>query len=289
MSVSYHNGIFELIEKVQFVACKDLSFSIHLNASHSKPHLLLLKDGQVEIISLQSGLTLSTWRFACRSFIRQIKLSSDFMYLGVLKTAKEMEIRTVYQETPIHEFIFDEKISDSILGFEWTFPGELMILSADGITLYWIDPRNQSVSKPKRTKIRMSWYHYWPETNLLIISSGSANLFLYKVLPNRGLELHPNLQITLPRARSIHGIETLPVQITRVNVHVFQIYGQHYIGILNNWFLSPTLSLLRIFTRTIYRQEFELKLHQSGPYSFNVVDNLILAHNMKEKVLHELS
>jgi hypothetical protein len=128
----------------------------------------------------------------------------------------------------------------------------------------------------------MSWYQYWHETNLLIVSSGSSNLFIFKLGPKCTYDIKPTLNINLPQTRSSRGIEPLPVQITRLIIHTFIIYGHQYIGFLNIFFVVPTLSLYCISTKQ-YQKEFELDLKVGGTFSFNLIDNLLLAHNMTEK------
>lgn len=278
--------VFELTEKVSFAPITDLSVSIFINPGHQKPHILLVKNDRVEIIRLNSGLNISSWRFNQSGYIRQIKLSTDFIYLGVLKSAKVLEIRTLYQELPVYEIIKDDKKSDSILGFEWVFPGELMVLSSDGVQFYMVivynqvENNNSKFSKQSTIKIRMNWYQYWPETKLLILSSGSTYLFIYRLSPKSSFETYPTLQL----CSSSRMTQNMSNQITRLNVFLLSIHSHNYVGFLNNWVEIPTLSLYRITSRTMYRKEYELVLGESGIFSISVSDNLLIAHNMSNRV-----
>jgi hypothetical protein len=126
----------------------------------------------------------------------------------------------------------------------------------------------------------MNWYHYWHETKLLILSSGTSNLFIYRILPRSNYETFPTLQLSLPRVRTSRGIEPLPVQVTRLHVHLLTFHGHNYVGFLNNWIGTTTLSLYRVTSKTCYRKEYELDLLQQGSFAMNTTDNLLVVHNL---------
>jgi hypothetical protein len=201
----------------------------------------------------------------------------------VLRTAKDLEIRTLYDEDPVFEITRDSSRSDSILGFEWVYQQELIVVSNDGVQFYFFDSHTKKCSKMKFIKIRMNWYQYWPETKLLILSSGSSNLFIYRILPKSTYEIYPTLQLSLPQVRTSRGIEPLPVQVTRLHIHLLSFHGHNYVGFLNNWIGTPTLSLYRVTSRTCYRKEYELNLEQPGSFQLNTVDNLLIVHNFSCK------
>jgi hypothetical protein len=122
----------------------------------------------------------------------------------------------------------------------------------------------------------MNWYRYWPETKLLILSSGTANLFIYRLFPNASTEPFPTLSIVFSK----NPQENLNFQLTRKHVYAMSFYGHNYVGVLNTWIPTTTLSLYRISSKTCYRKYFELNLQQKGDFNFNIFDNLLFAHNM---------
>ena len=149
--------------------------------------------------------------------------------------------------------------SDSVLGFEWTFTDEFIVISNSGIELYQVDAH--SASRPTFTSARFitihsNWYIYWPETKLLFISSGTANLFIYKLKPRSVVEVFPTLSIHIHSAAAggpstnplVRARELLSIQITRRNVLTFSIYSHRFIGILFTWTESPRLCLYRLDT-----------------------------------------
>ncbi|KAJ3333963.1 hypothetical protein HDU91_002815, partial [Kappamyces sp. JEL0680] len=188
------------------------------------------------------------------------------------------EIRTLYEENPVHQIVRDQSKSESILGFEWIFPGELLVLSNNGIEFFQVDVHSR-FTKQKSVKIHMNWYQYWPDTKLLVISSGTLNLFIYRILPKSSFEIFPTLSVQLKNTNK-SPLELLSLQITRRHVHGLSFYGHNYAGVLNHWLPVPTLSLYRITTKTSYRKEHELQLQSPGEFLFTCHDNLLFAHNM---------
>jgi hypothetical protein len=126
---------FRLIEKAKFDPLKSLE-SVFVCANRSNSHLLLLKDEYLKIIEIESGLEISAWRLpeACA---RQIQISPDYVFLGILRSPM-LEIRTLYQQTPVYTLVKDQTKSDSILGFEWIFSSDLLVLSNSGIEFYHV-------------------------------------------------------------------------------------------------------------------------------------------------------
>jgi hypothetical protein len=147
-----------------------------------------------------------------------------------------------------------------------------------------MDANKTKVQKRNQIKIRMNWYQYWNDAKLLVISTGSSNLFIYKIAPKSAYEIYPTLQLNLPQTRTLRGIEPLPVQITRMNIFLLTIYSHNYVGFLNNWIGTPTLSLYRVTSKTCYRKEYELGLQAPGSFTVNTIDNLLVVHNMTERV-----
>ncbi|KAI8899536.1 colon cancer-associated protein Mic1-like-domain-containing protein [Globomyces pollinis-pini] len=283
LSPSLSNSLFNLTKKVSFEPIREDN-SIFINSTHNKPHVLILKNDRVEIISIETGLEISSWRMTQDGFIRQLKASTDFLFLGVLRSAKALEIRTLYEENAICSLVRNDKSSDSILGFEWTFLGELLLLTTEGVEFFQVDYHATKFTKTKSIKLRMNWYQYWPETRLLILSSGSFNLFIYRLSPSSQYETFPILQLVLPKMRSPASSQSnLNFQITRKNIYTMSFYSHCYVGFLNTWLTVPTLSLFRITTKTCYRKEYELDLQQPGDFSLIVIDNLLVINNYSTK------
>ena len=265
---------FEIQELLEFPIFQQAF--VHFDACHNKKHILYYNNGLLDILTLETGL-LSTWRVPDLNSARQIKMNQDFLLLGVLISAKVLEIRVLYDPNPIIKIIRDDNVSDSILGFEWIFKDELMVLCTNGIFLYQISSNNQC-STAKKIKIRMNWYLYSPEINLLLISTGTPNLFMYRLSRGRVCETYPNLSLVVKRPVQ----NVIPEPITRLNVHLFTLYTHHYVGHLSNCESDTMLSLYRLSSKTLYRKESDFKLAQ-GIYSFNIVDNLLICHNLTTK------
>ena len=266
---------FEIQELIEFPTNKQAI--IHFDALHPKKHLLYYNEGSIDILTFDSGL-LSTWRVPNLHSARQLKMNHDFLLLGVLISAKVLEIRVLYNPQPIKVIERDDNVSDFILGFEWVFKEELMVLCSNGIYLYKFT--QNECSEPKKIKIRMNWYLYSPSINLLIVSTGTPNLFMYKLGIGRVCETYPNLSLmSRPKSKQL----VIPEPVTRLHIHLFTLYGHHYIGHLSNAADETNLSLYRLSSKMLYRKELELKL-PSGIYSFNVFDNLLLCHNLTKKI-----
>ena len=268
---------FEIQELIEFPTHKDAI--IHFDACHPKKHILYYHQALLDILTLDTGL-LSTWRVPDLQLARQIKMNHDFLLLGVLISAKVLEIRVLYDTQPIIKITRDDNVSDSILGFEWVFKDELLVLCSNGLYLYTIT--NNQCSTAKKIKIRMSWYLYNPEINLLLLSTGTPNLFMYKLGRGRSCEAFPNLSLMVkPRNQALLVSEP----ITRLHVQLFTLYSHHYVGHLANEKSESRLSLYRLSSKTLYRKEIEVKL-SLGIYSFTIVDNLLICHNLTTNVIH---
>ena len=55
--------IFELTERITFEPILAVYQSIFFSPFHIKPHLILLQEDRVDIISLETGINISSWRF----------------------------------------------------------------------------------------------------------------------------------------------------------------------------------------------------------------------------------
>ncbi|KAJ1558081.1 hypothetical protein HK405_014465, partial [Cladochytrium tenue] len=82
----------------------------------------------------------TTFSLEPRGYVRAAKFSEDSRFLGVMRSAKSLEffglVPGLSELVLVTEVVRDAKSSDAILGFEWTYGTELIMLCNNSFDFY---------------------------------------------------------------------------------------------------------------------------------------------------------
>ncbi|KAJ3005190.1 hypothetical protein HKX48_000814 [Thoreauomyces humboldtii] len=216
--------------------------------------VVLIEEDQEIILPNDSSETKRIY-VGRKGAIRDAKLAPNGLFLGVLRSAKMLEILAVDADTgaqTLQEIIRDSRSSDAILGFEWTFPGELLVVNGTGLELYQ------------------------PDIHILVASVGPLALKVFHLKSETADQV---MAINLSPAGKVEAMQR---QATRKQITVLHAYGRLFCGFFDLTPEPPLLVLHRI-SRTAPSQRISYKLDARGTFSQNVVDNLIVVHNTVTK------
>ncbi|KAI8816160.1 colon cancer-associated protein Mic1-like-domain-containing protein [Fimicolochytrium jonesii] len=213
--------------------------------------------------------------------IRDAKWDSGGRLWGVLRSAKMLEIVDVSSTggnaVPVQEILRDANSSDAVLGFEWTFAGELVVVGGTGLHMYQYSNREQKLVLKKTVGVRVNWYSYWADHHVLVASIGPSALRLFYFRPDAVCD--QLVQMTLQPANANQGVSA---QVTRKQVVLMTIYGRLFCGFFDLTTPTPTLALYRI-TKSGPHKPITYQLDARGSFVASVVDSLVVVHNLVTK------
>ncbi|KAJ3167725.1 hypothetical protein HDU88_002172 [Geranomyces variabilis] len=242
--------------------------------------LLVLGDERVEIQE-REGSTKRRIHVGHTGPIRDAKLAPGGGFLGVLRSAKMLEILEIDESehaTSVQELVRDSHSSSAILGFEWTFPGELMVVSSSGFELYQYSGTSKNFVKKKSREARINWYSYWPEVRILVTSVGPLALRLYHMKLDSGAD--SLMTLNLKPKGNMSGVQA---QATRKQITVVLVYGRAFLGFFDLTPDPPLLVLYRI-SRSTPSHSVAYPLDGRGTFIANAADNLIIVTNVVTKL-----
>ncbi|KAL2914368.1 hypothetical protein HK105_206140 [Polyrhizophydium stewartii] len=213
-----------------------------------------------------------------RGHLRSIRLSPDRLFVGILRSAKEVRLTSSPMDAPpALELVRDWKSSDAILGFEWTFPGELFCVTNTGIEFYAFSDRRKTFSSKRVITMRVSWHLFSPDANLLVLSTGTPLLIVHQIKPGCAVSGLPSIK--LETASGLQANQSNPAMITRKHVAFVSLYGDLFFAFFNTWNPDAVLALYHLGHKD-WVLHSELSLIDRGAFSLNVWDNLLLVHNL---------
>ncbi|TPX30703.1 hypothetical protein SmJEL517_g05799 [Synchytrium microbalum] len=255
----------------------------------ARGHIVTMRDdGEVEVVGVGSGWDVKRIRIPLRGYARSVKLSADGSFLGVIPSAKALQIMRVVPATStspiVYEIVRDTKSSDAILGFEWTIQDEFVCVTSIGIDFFQWNESKRTFIKRKNVHLNVNWYVYSPSYRILIVSTGAPGLYMYYLRPNGSTTQLPSLIIPSNTTNTLTwGLSVSPPStITRKQMSVVMLYGKIY-AIFNDTSKNPPLLSLFHVTKSSVRKERELNLGVAGNHAVNVVDNLLIVHNLTAK------
>ncbi|KAI8807067.1 hypothetical protein BJ742DRAFT_341987 [Cladochytrium replicatum] len=248
--------------------------------------------------------------------VRVARLSRDRKFLAIVRSAKVMEVVVLkpsngpsYPETQISPVIFravrDGKKSDAILGVEWTFDKDMLMVTSAGIEFYHLSLSKQTLVHKRTVSFAVTFYIYSREHQLLILSSGGLTLTLWTLKPGAQfsapssragtLKLEVNDKSGSKGIGAMFSVKNLtgsgPV-VTRKHVHIVTLYDQAYCAYVGPgvggrgarlWLHRVGGSGKSDMSRGRNREVVEVALSRGGIFVMSVVDNLLLAHNITER------
>ncbi|KND04868.1 uncharacterized protein SPPG_00567 [Spizellomyces punctatus DAOM BR117] len=252
--------------------------TVYLDAPR-KSVVLLKNDEELELVR-EVGEATVKFSVGHKGAIRDVEVSSDGSFIGILRSAKVldiMRINSMGQAASMQEIVKDARSSEAILGFEWTFPGELIAITNMGLDLYQYSESNDKFIRRKSKQFNVNWYSYWPDHHILITSVSSLTLKLYHLKGDASFDPLPPLHV-VPRGKS----NTLQVHVTKRQIAVLCAYGRLYCSFFDLTTEKPILVLYRI-TRASLNHEVSCHLQGRGTFIVNIVDNLLVVHNLIAK------
>ncbi|TPX42924.1 hypothetical protein SeMB42_g04937 [Synchytrium endobioticum] len=250
-------------------------------------HIVTTRDGEVDVIGIGRGWDPKRIRIPVRGYTRSVKLSPDGTFLGVIPSAKSLQVVRVAPSpstSPIvYEIVRDSRSSDAILGFEWTVHEEFVCITSIGLDFLQWNETKRTFIKRKSIHLNVNWYIYSPSYRILIVATGAPGLYMFYVRPNGLTTQLPFLIIPSAAAPALSwGIAASPPNpMTRKQLSIVMLYGKIYV-VYHDLSKEPTLALYHV-TKSSVRRERELKLRVPGNYIVNVVDNLLIVHNLAAK------
>ncbi|AAG51047.1 unknown protein; 60615-56595 [Arabidopsis thaliana] len=198
--------------------------------------------------------------------ILSIRFSLDKKAIAVQRS--DCEIQLFNRET---KQILNHKCkagSESILGFFWSDSPlcDLAIVKTSGMDLFACDSMLNSLRLVETKKANVNWYIYTHETRLVLLASGlQCKTFNGFQLSTAGVVRLPRFEMTMARSES----NSKPI-LSAGDLHLVTVEAM-------------LLHLYR-FYRDAVVQQGSLPIY-SSKLSVNVVDNLLLVHQIDAKVV----
>ncbi|KAL9828412.1 putative transcription factor WD40-like family [Arabidopsis thaliana] len=209
--------------------------------------------------------------------ILSIRFSLDKKAIAVQRS--DCEIQLFNRET---KQILNHKCkagSESILGFFWSDSPlcDLAIVKTSGMDLFACDSMLNSLRLVETKKANVNWYIYTHETRLVLLASGlQCKTFNGFQLSTAGVVRLPRFEMTMARSES----NSKPI-LSAGDLHLVTVYGRIYCLQVDR---EAMLLHLYRFYRDAVVQQGSLPIY-SSKLSVNVVDNLLLVHQIDAKVV----
>ncbi|XP_006300197.2 uncharacterized protein C18orf8 [Capsella rubella] len=209
--------------------------------------------------------------------ILSIRFSLDRKAIAVQRS--DCEIQFFNRET---KQILNHKCkagSESILGFFWSDSPlcDLAIVKTSGMDLFACDLTLNSLRLVETKKANVTWYIYTHETRLVLLASGlQCKTFNGFQLSTAGVVRLPRFEMTMARSEST----SKPI-LSAGDLHLVTVYGRIYCLQVDR---EAMLLHLYRFYRDAVVQQGSLPIY-SNKLSVNVLDNLLLVHQIDAKVV----
>ncbi|XP_010486883.1 PREDICTED: uncharacterized protein C18orf8-like isoform X3 [Camelina sativa] len=209
--------------------------------------------------------------------ILSIRFSLDKKVIAIQRS--DCEIQLFNRET---KQILNHKCkvgSESILGFFWSDSPlcDLAIVKTSGMDLFACDSMLNSLRLVETKKANVNWYIYTHETRLVLLASGlQCKIFNGFQLSSAGVVRLPRFEMTMARSES----NSKPI-LSAGDLHLVTVYGRIYCLQVD---VEAMLLHLYRFYRDAVVQQGSLPMY-SSKLSVNVVDNLLLVHQIDAKVV----
>jgi hypothetical protein len=205
--------------------------------------------------------------------IRSAKFSPDHKYLSIQKSDTEIEFVNLKHMSTIKQSCKTSTRSpNKILDFFWANAANFFFVTQQGVELYKFYP----LKLIKEFKHAVNWFVYSPHLRILLTTSGPKS----SLLQGYHFTLRPNNVIKLPQ----FFIDLAPNDGGSVKPHeiaIAQLYSRVYcIHIYNK---KQELVLYHL-TKDNVIKKLGIDLHTNGTVFVHVIDNLLITHNVEQKV-----
>ncbi|KAI3941002.1 hypothetical protein MKW92_021659 [Papaver armeniacum] len=209
--------------------------------------------------------------------VLSIRYSLDGKVIAIQRSNLEIEFRN--RETGEAFVQKCKSESESILGFFWTDcpTCDLIIIKTCGLDLCTYEPGLKALRLVDTRKLNVNWYVYTHESRMILLASGmQSNTFTAFQFSSGGVIRLPRFEMAMTKAEA----NQKPV-LCAEDLHIITIYGRIYCLQVDR--VAMLLHFHR-FYRDAVMQQGSFPIY-SSKIAVNVVDNVILVHQVDAKVV----
>uniref|UniRef100_A0A6B2KYX7 Uncharacterized protein n=1 Tax=Arcella intermedia TaxID=1963864 RepID=A0A6B2KYX7_9EUKA len=211
--------------------------------------------------------------------LEDVKLSPDGKFLGIKRKEESIEIVPLLPEKLASFVHTSKRKKDPLLGFYWTYPSNLLLVTKSGFELYSIfsSKSGNSVKLIKEYKKNINWFVYSPIVRILLLSCSSKTSILqgfHFMMKKNGVMKLPKFDLFPKNTEgSVHPSE----------IFISQIYNALYCIHVNDKASKRELVLYHLSNHSVVAKH-HIDLHTDGIINLSVIDNLIIAHNIDQQI-----
>ncbi|KAI3949154.1 hypothetical protein MKW98_026534 [Papaver atlanticum] len=209
--------------------------------------------------------------------VLSIRYSLDGKVIAIQRSNIEIEFRN--RETGEAFVQKCKSESESILGFFWTDcpTCDLIIIKTCGLDLCTYESGLKALRLVDTRKLNVNWYVYTHESRMILLASGmQCNTFTAFQFSSGGVIRLPRFEMAMTKAEA----NQKPVLYAE-DLHIITIYGRIYCLQVDR--VAMLLHFHR-FYRDAVMQQGSFPIY-SSKIAVNVVDNVILVHQVDAKVV----
>ncbi|XP_026425129.1 regulator of MON1-CCZ1 complex-like isoform X3 [Papaver somniferum] len=209
--------------------------------------------------------------------VLSIRYSLDGKVIAIQRSNIEIEFRNRESREAFVQKCKSE--SESILGFFWTDcpTCDLIIIKTCGLDLCTYEPGLKALRLVDTRKLNVNWYVYTHESRMILLASGmQSNTFTAFQFSFGGVIRLPRFEMAMTKAEA----NQKPV-LYEEDLHIITVYGRIYCLQVDR--VAMLLHFYR-FYRDAVMQQGSFPIY-SSKIAVNVVDNVILVHQVDAKVV----
>ncbi|VFQ74120.1 unnamed protein product [Cuscuta campestris] len=209
--------------------------------------------------------------------VLSIRYSLDSKFLAIQRSAHEVQI--LNREAGDIHIQKCRPESESILGMFWTDcpTCDIVFVKTSGLDLFSYNFESKSLHLVESKRLTVSWYVYTHESRLVLLASGmQCKTFKGYQFSSMGIIRLPRFEMIMAKSES----NNVPI-LAAEDVHVITVYGRIYCMQVDR--VAMLLHLYRFYRDAVIPQgSFPF---YSKRVAVNVVDNVLLVHQMDAKVV----
>eukprot|EP01122_Echinamoeba_exundans_P004169 TRINITY_DN14182_c0_g1_i1.p1 TRINITY_DN14182_c0_g1~~TRINITY_DN14182_c0_g1_i1.p1 ORF type:complete len:758 (+),score=141.94 TRINITY_DN14182_c0_g1_i1:36-2276(+) len=240
----------------------------------NKELLLLKPQGVIKRIPIDGIASKKQYQMPLED-VKAIKFSPDGSFITLQRTDSDVEFYNTHDNFRFKQPIkTNPKVENKILGFFWTNSANLIIITRQGVELFALSKSN-TLTRVNEFKLAVNWFVYSAQLRILLLSTGPKENVMhglhFKLQPNKWLQL-PKFTIQLSSEKELLREKDLFISLVYSKVYCIHAYAK-----------QRELHLYHLTTDAIKKQ-LVIDLHATGTCFISVIDNLIVAHNVSQKV-----
>lgn len=272
--------------------------------SKSKLTNVFFDESNTQVFSIKSGdftevIVKSPNSSFCKKFkieekgrVISIKFSPDKSILALQRTQTAVEFLTFSDGNVSKEFTETFK-GCTLLGYIWAGKTEVVFVTDNGIKLCKVDVNTGSVHTVKNLSLTINWFTYYSPVCLILLNVGvphGNSMQLLQIKQNQILKL---AKFDVDCDSGVNKLKKNAIAERDVALGV--VYNQPRILLMNyqtvNTGVQTEVIVYTIIKLAAVKKTNVLRIHQSGRFALNLVDNLIIVHNqlMKSSLVFDIT